>query len=362
MKIRYWLFSFVVLISFVWIFSSLHAGNNFDFKEPAWTSLSEQELEQYDTLYAMSDIHGTFERFTTLLENANLIEKDSSDIGYDWVGNKNALKKTILILVGDYIGKENYKDYDPIGVILLIKKLQKQAALRRDKIIVLLGNHEAEFLADPEKNFKKGPDLESLIKHVHHVYGITPKDLEDHSESKAAIKIIAKKLFESEFGDDLKTFPIGAKIGSWLFAHSGYIDANDKSVGAYLSKITNAWVNKNYEILIDENSPLSSFLESHNWWDEKSKRKHMKSILDQLKLTGLVMGHDPDALRRRGEIALAESQFLIKLDTGMNMQANDSKGRLLQCPISAILNNTKKQCKQLDEKGRTVSIPIIAGY
>lgn len=348
---------FTAWISFILVFSCMQVGNAFEFKEPAWANVSRSELRGYGTLYAMSDIHGTFERFTTLLIQAKLIEKDNSKLGFNWIADKTGVRKTILILVGDYIGKENDKDYDPIGVVLLIQELKEQAEKKGDKVIALLGNHEAEFLADPAEDFKKG-DLKSLKKHVHHVAGISPKDLEDDSEMKK----IAKKLLESEFGDDLKTFPIGAKIGSWLFAHSGYMDVGGGDVEAYLSKLTNAWLLKNYDVLVDKKSPRAAFLEAHDWWDEPSNLRQMRSIFKQLKLKRLVIGHDPDGLKKRGEIALSKSEFLIKLDAGMNLEAKDSKGRLLKCPISSVLKIKKTKCMQVDENGEEEPIPVIPGY
>ena len=57
-----------------------------------------------------------------------------------WAGGKS-----VLVITGDLIDKGS----DSLGVIALLRKLQSDAASRGGQVIISMGNHEAEFLAEP---------------------------------------------------------------------------------------------------------------------------------------------------------------------------------------------------------------------
>lgn len=80
-------------------------------------------------IYAMSDIHGKIDIFK---ENLERIDLDNDN-------NK-------LILLGDYLDRNNYED---IRVIELIIKLQEKY---KDRVIALMGNHELYLLDDYNDN------------------------------------------------------------------------------------------------------------------------------------------------------------------------------------------------------------------
>src|SRR5262249_46417157 len=131
--------------------------------------------------------------------------------------------------------------------------------------------------------------------------------------------------------DVLRSMPVAAFIGSWLFAHAGYVDADgEAAVRAYFARIAASWPGDDdarYRPLRDPRSIVSF----HDWWKRRRQREAMKANLAALGMGGLVFGHDPDALGARGALAMEADGWLIKLDTGM--KTGRSGGMLLRCDV-----------------------------
>src|SRR5215472_3854077 len=114
---------------------------------------------------ALGDVHGGYDRLAHLLSAAGLIKSDpSAKTGYAWSGGNR-----LLVCTGDLIDKGDRS----IEVIDLMMGLQDQAPASGGEVIVTMGNHEAEFLANPENKkateFRaelqgKGIDPDSLLK------------------------------------------------------------------------------------------------------------------------------------------------------------------------------------------------------
>src|SRR5439155_487895 len=144
---------------------------------PAWVSISSEDLQQnYDTLWAVSDVHGRRKQLEKLLVAAGIAVRSGGEMGW-----KPAQGRQLFIVVGDCIRGGP----DSRGVVLLLKTLQEEAVAARSRVVVLLGNQEVRFLADP------------------------------------------LRFAEDEFSRFIRTMPVAAVVGSWLFAHAGYIDAHD---------------------------------------------------------------------------------------------------------------------------------------
>ena len=108
---------------------------------PAWVSISSEDLQQnYDTLWAVSDVHGRRKQLEKLLVAAGIAVRSGGEMGW-----KPAQGRQLFIVVGDCIRGGP----DSRGVVLLLKKLQDEAAAAGSRVVVLLGNKEVEFLADP---------------------------------------------------------------------------------------------------------------------------------------------------------------------------------------------------------------------
>ena len=108
---------------------------------PAWVTLSTEQLRaDFDTLWAVSDVHGRLEELDQLLVVANLVKRE----GEDRVVWNRAQPRQLLVVLGDYIDGGR----DSVGVVLRFAQLSEQAAAAGSRVIALLGNHEAAFLAD----------------------------------------------------------------------------------------------------------------------------------------------------------------------------------------------------------------------
>ena len=254
---------------------------------PAWVSISSEDLQQrYDTLWAVSDVHGEREQLEKLLLAAGLAVRHGG--GMDW---KPGHARQLFLVLGDSVRGGP----DSRGVVLLLKKLQEQSAAEGSRVVVLLGNHEVRFLASP---FRRGED---------------------------------------EFSRFIRTMPIAAFVGSWLFAHAGYIDARDKvdDLREYFAQAGDSWSRGEYGFLLRPNS----ILEYHDWWKSQRRRSKMKDRLETLGLNGLVFGHDPYALGAPGTIAMDADGWFMKLDTGLKESA--SAGMFLRCEIARLARGTK---------------------
>jgi hypothetical protein len=279
---------------------------------PAWVSISSEELQQnYDVLWAVSDVHGRRKQLEKLLLAAGIAIRNSNEMGW-----KPAQGRQLFIVVGDCIRGGP----DSRGVVLLLKKLQDEAVAAGSRVVVLLGNKEVSFLGDP------------------------------------------LRIREDEFSRFIRMMPVAAVVGSWLFAHAGYIDAKDDAdvLRAYFVRAGDSWSTGKYDFLLQRHS----ILEYHNWWKSERRRAKLKERLATLGLNGLVFGHDPDALGAPGTLAMNAGGWLTKLDTGMKTGA--SHGMMLRCEVSrlvrgeqlAMSENGKPICRALMPDGELRELPV----
>ncbi|TMB34520.1 MAG: hypothetical protein E6J58_18400 [Deltaproteobacteria bacterium] len=279
---------------------------------PAFISIPTEELQQnYDTLWAVSDVHGRRKQLEKLLRAAGIAARNGGEMSW-----KSAQGRQLFIVVGDCIRGGP----DSRGVVLLLKKLQDEAAAAGSRVVVLLGNKEVEFLADP------------------------------------------LRFREDEFSRLIRTMPVAAVVGSWLFAHAGYIDAQDDpdALRDYFVRAGEGWSAGKYDFLLQRHS----ILEYHNWWKSERRRSKLKERLATLGLNGLVFGHDPDGLGAPRTLAMDAGGWLIKLDTGLKEGA--SHGMMLRCEVSRIVRGTqlamsengKPICRALMPDGEVRELPV----
>jgi hypothetical protein len=277
----------------------------------AWVTISTEELRaRYDTLWAISDVHGRLGELEQLIVASGLCVNQAGRIAWN-----RERSRQILLVVGDLLngGKES------VGVVLLLERLQPEAAAAGSRLVVLMGNHEVEFLANPALASR------TLLRSAWRA-GLGPKK-----------GLTGDQLAQSGIGDYLRKLPVAAFVGTWLFAHAGYIDVKDgvPAMQAYFAALSAAVVRPDYPAL----EQRKSILEYHNWWADKHKRKRMRRRLRTLGMNGLLFGHDPDALGVYGAMAIDRDGWLMKLDTGM--KTGRSKGMLLKCEVAALVRGSE---------------------
>ncbi len=279
----------------------------------AWVVVSTPQLvAEFDTLWAVSDVHGRLEPLKQLLVAAKLVAPDPENLRW------NALaRRQMLVVLGDCIDG----GADSVAVVLLLERLQREAAGAGSRVVVLLGNHEAAFLADPGANATRELLSSSRRARLGPAQGMTPLELRD-----------------SEFGRYLGQLPVAAFIGSWLFAHGGYIDAeaDPAALRAYLARVerdhaAGRW--RSLAGLADDKSILTF----HRWWAHPNRLARMRSSLQILGLNGVLIGHDPEALGAPRTIAMNRAGWLMKLDTGLKTMR--TRGALLRCAVRDIVRD-----------------------
>jgi hypothetical protein len=242
-----------------------------------------------EKVWVLSDIHGAYDRLVALLQGQGLV-----DSGNAWTGGSAR-----LYVLGDMIDK--YKG--GLATIRFLRDLQLSAAAAGGEVVVTMGNHEAEFLADPF-NEKAGPFVFDLI-----------------SEGLDPVKVAA--------GDDvgawLRDLPLAIKDGAWFFSHAGYpglrtVDRLATDLEADLR--ANGFAAKE---LIGESSLLQATL----WWETSDPVATVEPVLAALPAKHLVLGHDPGALANHGSLGELVGGRIFPVDVGMSPAVNYSLGALL---------------------------------
>jgi hypothetical protein len=245
----------------------------------------------FDRVAALSDVHGMYHSLTSLLTHAGFI-----DSHLNWSAGK-----TLLIVVGDSIDKGPQS----IEVLDLWISLQAEAKSAGGELVHLLGNHEAEFLADPNDDSKATELLHELKDQ-----GIPVTDL--------TRKTSARGIF-------LHSEPLAAKVGNWLFGHAGLFPK--MSWNDFKARAEKTLTAGNYGDSFLSGS--DSILEAKNWWEDQSTRDDLETRLSKEGIFGVVLGHQPAAFNYPDQIAAIDEGHLIKIDNGMAPSAGSNPGSIL---------------------------------
>lgn len=255
------------------------------------------ERDTANGIIALGDIHGGYERLVNLLASEGLIKPDShSLVGYFWSGGNR-----LLICTGDLINKGDRS----IDVIDLMMALETQAPTTGGEVIITIGNHEAEFLANPEK--KKVTEFSDEL----HNKGIDPESLPQG---------------QKPYGEWLMNRPFAARVNDWFFAHGGNTSGQtiNELVRGFQSAVNQG--NWGSDFIIGDDS----LLEAQEWWKGEGKAKELlDSYLAALNCNHIVFGHDPSALHNKGVIGQDKEGRIFLIDVGMSPAINYSKGALL---------------------------------
>jgi hypothetical protein len=252
----------------------------------------------YSRVIAVSDVHGMHRSLVDLLKGAKLIDENLR-----WIGG-NAL----FIVIGDSIDKGP----EAVEVVAFWLALAPQVEAAGGHFVHLLGNHEAEFLADPQNH----------------------KDVE-FTQELISLGIPVAHYTSPEFAEGrfLCSSPLALRIGRWLFLHAGLYP--EMSWPAFISKTVNVlrFCGSNDPFLVGNNSPL----EAKDWWLDKATRQALEDRLEKNGMFGVVFGHMPKALNAEGRITAADGGRLIKIDNGMASESGSHPGHLLVFPQPAQL-------------------------
>ncbi|HEX2659351.1 MAG TPA: metallophosphoesterase [Polyangia bacterium] len=248
------------------------------------------EAQPAARVWVASDIHGGIDRFIALLQGQSLIDANRA-----WSAGVDH-----LYVLGDLIDKAE----GGLSTIRFLQGLQAQAAAAGGEVVVTMGNHEAEFLANP-MNDKASPFL---------------KDLADANLDPVAVAAGA------DVGAWMRALPIGIVDGDWFFSHAG--NTRGLSLAALEADIRTD---------VDDHgfggrslAAPNSILEAELWWETADPTATADASLAGLPAKHLVFGHDPAALgQKRGSVGQLLDGRLFPVDAGMSPAVNDSQGALL---------------------------------
>ncbi|HET6344392.1 MAG TPA: metallophosphoesterase, partial [Myxococcota bacterium] len=236
------------------------------------------------------------ERLAALLARHGIVETANTDQPVWCAG------QATLVVAGDFIDKGP----SSLACIDFLRALQSAAERQGGRVVVLMGNHEAEFLADPRNRKAEGP------------WGINREIVAAGQTPEAVAR-----------GDDgrgawLRALPFGARVGRWFFSHAG--DTHGRDVSA-LEKALRADVDA-HDFKGEEVVGKASLLCSRLWYEADAALA--SRFATALGVDHIGFGHDPKALGPRGRIAIGPGRTLVRIDCGMSRRVDDSRGGLLR--------------------------------
>jgi hypothetical protein len=288
------------------------------------------QLDTAEDIFAIGDVHSDYERFTLVLSAAGLIDR-APDVQTRWRGGRS-----ILVVTGDMIDKGPRA----VDVLRLLIGLQSAAARAGGRVIVLAGNHEAEFLANP--NAVKGKEFASQLI----ADGLRTADM-------GACK--------GEIGEFLCSLPFAARVNDWFFSHAG--STAGRSIDQIAGDVQKGFAQDGFgaKQLIGNYSILEARLNGEGpgrepWIDAGMPGRGEKQLLTDyaaaLGVKHIVQGHVPSQVRfADGKIRQPGEMYqrfglLFLIDTGMSQDVNDSRG--------AVLHITSKNATAICPDGKKI--------
>jgi Calcineurin-like phosphoesterase len=304
------------------------------------------ELQNDTDVYALGDVHGDYDKAVKLLVGTGLIGGlPSSPKNVNWTGGKS-----MLVCTGDMIDKWN----QGVEVVELMRALEEKAERSGGKVVVTLGNHEAEFLASRGDNKKAAEFAKELL-----AQGIEPADVAAGKDAQG-------------IGAWLRNRPIAVKVNDWFFCHAG------NTFGLSLKELEQT-VETGVErdgfgafVLSEPNSILEARMGPVPWWmmvpatgaaslgnvqagQQKTQggTTVLKRYVTALGCNHLVVGHQPGKVNFGGGIernagdAFNYEGVLFLIDAGMSRGAQDGHGIVMKIHPGA-----KEHVSTLDETGQ----------
>jgi hypothetical protein len=269
------------------------------------------EVTTSEDIYAVGDAHADPDRLAAVLAKAKIIKsvpKKPGDV--KWMAGK-----AVLVCTGDMIDKW----HNSLDVIALLRALQTSAAAAGGHVIITMGNHEAEFLADPHGD--KTEDFQEELKEA----GLKRNDVAD---------------CQGDLGKFLCELPIAARVNDWFFCHGG--NTSGQTITALSSAIQNGFAQDGFATptLVGDNSILEARLNDKGpnglpWFDLGKLSTNPQTVLagyvSALGVNHIVQGHQPgevefpDGKKRSKDDLFQRYGLLFLIDTGMSQGVDGNK-------------------------------------
>ncbi|HWB13514.1 MAG TPA: metallophosphoesterase [Pirellulales bacterium] len=274
------------------------------------------DLQTTSTIVAVGDVHGDYKRLVHLLKRVELVpEAADQPADIEWAGGT-----TVLICTGDLIDKGDRS----LDVISCFRTLQGKAAAAGGRVIVTMGNHEAEFLADPDDDDK----AEQFVA-----------ELEQAEIKPEKVAAGTDKLGIGQF---LAGLPLAVKVNDWFFAHAG--STQGLTLATLDGEIKDSVKAEGFDthVLLGKRGLLEARLKPLPWWEREGdtaaeSQARLRGYATALGVKHLVMGHQPGkatfsdgTTREAGEMTQKFDGLIFFIDVGMSKAINKSKGAALK--------------------------------
>jgi len=284
-------------------------------------------LETSERIVAVADVHGAYDRFVKILQEAKLIGPD-----LHWIGGK-----TVFVQTGDMMdrGPDSRKALD------LLRQLETEAPKDGGHVHALIGNHEAmrlqEFLRDSsaeEATAFRSPDSEKSLQK----YYLTATD-DARAAAQRGNKPFDEKTFKQTFMQShplgwvemMKAFDPDGEYGKWIREHDAMVKINgivfmhggpSPATAAMGCDKVNSEVRHELQRVTPVPPDLKSMLiwnpDGPLWYrglvDGTAKDGEFESTLQKLGAKAVVVGHTPYG---SGAIKPRYDNRLFPIDTGM---------------------------------------------
>jgi hypothetical protein len=294
------------------------------------------QIDTNEDIFAVGDVHGDYDRLVKLLAAAKIIERPADPDAVRWIAGK-----AVLVFTGDLVDKGPHS----LKVVKFAASLGKAATGSGGQVVTLMGNHEAEFLADP--NEKKVKDFAQDLRGG----GLKPADV-------AACR--------GDVGQFLCSLPFGARVRDWFFSHGG--NTGGRSIPQLIADFQNGVDRDGFgsRQLVDPNSMLEARIGEEGpggkaWFEVESPQRSSAQLLGRyaaaLGVAHLVQGHQHQAFRfddgrqRRAGQMFQWRGLLFLIDVGMSEGVGDSQGAVLH-----IRHKIGEEASAIDADGTETSL------
>lgn len=290
------------------------------------------QIDTSEDIFAIGDVHGDYDRLVRLLRTAGILGSGTPD----WIAGK-----AVLVFTGDLIDKGPHS----LQVVRLAASLRKAAEGSGGQVVTLMGNHEAEFLADPTE--KKVKDFAQDIRGA----GLEPKEIAACGE---------------DVGQFLCSLPFGVRVGDWFFSHGG--NTGGRTITQLIADFQNGVDKDGFGSpqLVDANSMLEARIGEEGsggkaWFEIQSPQRSAQQLLSSyvaaLGVNHLVQGHQhqkivfEDGQQRSAGRMFQWRGLLFLIDVGMSEGVGDSHGEVLH-----IRHHNGEEAFALDADGTETSL------
>ncbi len=246
-----------------------------------------------DRVFAVSDVHGSVETFASLLAQWGVVSDGATDAPTWTAGGAT------LVVVGDVINKTRGGSLPTIDYL---RGLENAASRAGGRVIVTMGNHEGEFLADPQgRRAARDTGIDPELTQA----GYRPADVARGRDAHGR-------------GQWLRDRPIAARIGRLLFVHSG--DTNRRSLANIAATTEIAIDQHDYaDPILDSDGDTRDAILSSNGWESRPRVEQNHALARDEGIDGTVYGHNTLALGREteGGLATAYGGRLTSIDSAM---------------------------------------------